>query len=86
MLPVPEQAHAASARLEDVHRRHREILLQDDQLAAQPPQAVQETNRAINLHLQAAISLVAPFALSAEAESFATEDIRHTIETFKKKA
>jgi enoyl-CoA hydratase/carnithine racemase len=57
-----------------------------ERLAAQPPQAVQETKRAINLHLQAAISLVAPFALSAEAESFATEDIRHTIETFKKNA
>jgi enoyl-CoA hydratase len=54
-------------------------------LASQPPQAIQETKRALNLHLQAAIALVAPFALSAEAESFATDDIRHTIETFKKK-
>jgi enoyl-CoA hydratase len=54
-------------------------------LAAQPHQAVQETKRALNLHFQAAISLVAPFALSAEAESFATEDIRRTIEGFKKK-
>jgi enoyl-CoA hydratase len=54
-------------------------------LAAQPPQAVQETKRALNLHLQAAINLVAPFALSAEAESFATDDIRRTIENFKKK-
>src|ERR1700731_1529068 len=34
MLPVPEQAHATAARLEHIHRRHREILLQDDQLAA----------------------------------------------------
>lgn len=51
-------------------------------LAAQPPQAVQETKRALNLHLQAAISLVAPFALSAEAESFATDDVRRTIEKF----
>ena len=54
-------------------------------LASQPPQAIQETKRALNLHLQAAIALVAPFALSAEAESFATDDIRRTIETFKKK-
>ncbi len=54
-------------------------------LAAQPRQAVQETKRALNLHLQAAISLVAPFALSAEAESFATDDIRRTIEGFKNK-
>ena len=29
-------------------------------LAAQPAQAIQETKRALNLHLQAAISLVAP--------------------------
>jgi enoyl-CoA hydratase len=54
-------------------------------LAAQPTQAVQETKRALNLHLQAAIALVAPFALSAEAESFATDDIRATIEKFTKK-
>ena len=51
-------------------------------LAAQPPQAIQETKRALNLHLQAAISLVAPFALSAEGESFATDDVRATIEKF----
>jgi enoyl-CoA hydratase len=54
------------------------------ELAAQPPQALQETKRALNLHLQAAISMVAPFALSAEAESFATEEVRETVERFKK--
>jgi enoyl-CoA hydratase/carnithine racemase len=54
-------------------------------LAAQPRQAVQETKRAINLHLQQAISLVAPYALAAESESFGTDDIRRTIETFKKR-
>jgi enoyl-CoA hydratase/carnithine racemase len=53
-------------------------------LAAQPRQAVQETKRAINLHLQQAISLVAPYALAAESESFGTDDIRKTIDTFKK--
>jgi enoyl-CoA hydratase len=52
-------------------------------LAAQPAQAIQETKRALNLHMQAAISLVATFALSAEGESFATDDIRKTIEKFK---
>jgi enoyl-CoA hydratase len=55
-------------------------------LAAQPAQAVQETKRALNLHLQAAISLVAPFALSAEAESFAGDDVRASIERFTNKA
>lgn len=52
-------------------------------LATQPPQALQETKRALNLHLQAAISLVAPFALSAETESFSTEELRQTIEKFR---
>jgi enoyl-CoA hydratase len=54
-------------------------------LAAQPVQALQETKRALNLHLQAAISLVAPFALSAEAESFASDDVRKSIDRFTKK-
>jgi enoyl-CoA hydratase/carnithine racemase len=61
-----------------------EALLLARRLAEQPHQAIQETKRALNLHLQSAISLVAPFALSAEAESFATDDLRHTIEGFKK--
>jgi len=55
-------------------------------LATQPRQAVQETKRALNLHVQNLINLVAPFALSAEAESFATDDIKNTIDTFKEKA
>jgi len=62
-----------------------EAIALAQRLAKQPHQAIQETKRAINLHIQAAIQLVAPFALSAEAESFATEDIRKTIEGFKKK-
>ena len=63
----------------------KEAVALAQRLAAQPAQAVQETKRALNLHVQAAIALVAPFALSAEAESFATDDIRRTIESFKKK-
>jgi enoyl-CoA hydratase/carnithine racemase len=51
-------------------------------IAAKPPQAVQETKRALNLHLQAAISLVAPFALAAESESFTTEELRQAVESF----
>jgi enoyl-CoA hydratase len=61
-----------------------EALALAHRLAKQPHQAMQETKRALNLHMQAAIALVAPFALSAESESFATEDIRRTIESFKK--
>jgi enoyl-CoA hydratase/carnithine racemase len=52
-------------------------------LSQQPQQALQETKRALNLHLQAAIQNVAPFALSAEAESFSTEDVKHTVDHFK---
>ncbi len=54
-------------------------------LAAQPRQAIQETKRALNLHLQQMILLVAPFALTAESESFATDDIKTTIDNFKSK-
>jgi enoyl-CoA hydratase len=60
-----------------------EALKLAHRLAALPRQAVQETKRALNIHLQHAITMVAPFALSAEAESFATDDIRRTIEGFK---
>lgn len=56
-----------------------------DKLAAQPRQAIQETKRALNLHLQDYILRAAPFALSAESESFATDDIKTTIDGFKKK-
>jgi enoyl-CoA hydratase len=62
-----------------------EALKMAHRLAAMPRQAIQETKRAVNMHLQHAINLVAPFALSAEGESFATDDIRKTIEGFKKK-
>ena len=63
-------------------------LLQEAQvlaqkLAAQPAQAIQETKRALNLHLQAAIAQVAPFALSAESESFATEAVKNTVDGFR---
>lgn len=56
-----------------------------ERLAKQPQQALQETKRALSIHLQQAINLVAPFALSAESESFGTDDIKRTIDTFKKK-
>ena len=55
-----------------------------ERLAKQPKQAIEDTKRALNLHMQNAIRLVAPFALSAESESFGTDDVRKTIEKFKK--
>ena len=56
-----------------------------ERLAAMPRQAIQETKRALNLHLQDYILRAAPFALSAESESFATDDIKTTIDNFTKK-
>jgi enoyl-CoA hydratase len=56
-----------------------------NRLASLPHQALQETKRALNLHLQDYILRAAPFALSAEAESFATDDIKRTIDGFKNK-
>lgn len=53
-----------------------------NRLAEQPRQAIQETKRALNLHLQDMIVRVAPFALSAEAESFSTDDLKATIDRF----
>jgi enoyl-CoA hydratase/carnithine racemase len=52
-------------------------------IAEQPPQALQETKRAVNLHLQRAASAILPFALSAESESFATAELRASIERFR---
>lgn len=56
-----------------------------NRLAAQPQQALQETKVAVNLHLQRAITAVAPSALAAEFASFGTDDIKKTIEGFKEK-
>lgn len=56
-----------------------------ERLAAMPHQAIQETKRTLNLHLQDYILRAAPFALMAESESFTTDDIRKTIDNFKKK-
>ena len=53
-------------------------------LAELPPQSLQETKRALNVHLQQAVASVLPFALSAEAESFATPEIKATIDRFSK--
>jgi enoyl-CoA hydratase/carnithine racemase len=54
-------------------------------LAAQPPQALQETKRALNLHLQHAALRVLPYALSAESESFSTPEVHAAAEKFSKR-
>ena len=53
------------------------------ELAALPWQSVQETKRAINLHLQLAVLQVMPMATTAESESFNTDAIRRYTEKFE---
>jgi enoyl-CoA hydratase len=57
----------------------RELALR---LAAQPVQAVRDTKRALNKHIQAAADLVLDFALGGEGESFATDDVRRIAQQF----
>jgi enoyl-CoA hydratase len=52
-----------------------EALTLAGRLAEQPPQALQETKRSLNLHLQHAALNVLPFALSAETESFSSPEV-----------
>ncbi len=51
-------------------------------LAALPPQAVQSTKRALNLHLARAAAGVLEYALAAEYQSFDTEEHRRIVERF----
>jgi len=51
-------------------------------LAAQPPLALQETKRAVNLHLERAVTGILDFALSAESESFGTAEHRDRVAAF----
>jgi enoyl-CoA hydratase len=55
-------------------------------LAEKPQQAIEETKRAINLHIQQATLMVSPFACAAEQESYSTEDIKRAIESFSARA
>lgn len=59
-----------------------EAIALAEKLAAQPPQALQETKRSINLHLQHAALNVLPYALSAETESFSSAEIAETARRF----
>ena len=66
------------------HALMSEAVALADKLAELPPQSLQETKRALNVHLQQAVASVLPFVLSAEAESFATPEIKATIDRFSK--
>jgi enoyl-CoA hydratase len=51
-------------------------------LAAKPVQALRDTKRALNIHLQMAADAVLPFAMAAEEMTFALDDIREVAEAF----
>jgi enoyl-CoA hydratase len=60
-----------------------EAMLLAEKLAAQPAQALQETKRALNLHMQAALLRALPFALSVESESFGSPEVAEAASRFR---
>jgi enoyl-CoA hydratase len=57
-----------------------------ERLAAQPSRALRDTKRALNLHLQDSANRVLDFALAAEGESFASDDVLNAIKRFRQSA
>lgn len=53
-----------------------------EKLAAQPPQAVQSTKRALNMHMKRAIAGVLEYALQEEFASFDTPEHQEIVERF----
>lgn len=51
-------------------------------IASLPQQAVEATKRVLNLHAERAVLATIDFAMSAETESFDTDDLRASIERF----
>jgi enoyl-CoA hydratase len=60
----------------------KEALVLAHRLAKLSPIAVQDTKRALNLHLERAISGILDFAISAESETFTTPEHRAAIEPY----
>jgi enoyl-CoA hydratase len=59
-----------------------EALALAHRLAALPPAAVQDTKRALNLHVQRALTGILEFGLSAESETFTSSEHRAAIDAF----
>ncbi len=59
-----------------------EALALAHRLAALPPAAIQDTKRALNLHVQRAMTGILEFGLSAESETFTTPEHRASIDAF----
>ena len=56
-----------------------------ERLAAQPQQALQDTKRALNIHMSRAVLSVIDFAMAAEAETFALPEFRAILEAYTQK-
>jgi enoyl-CoA hydratase len=59
-----------------------EAIALAQRIAALPPQAVQDTKRALNLHAQQAARTVLPFAFAAQEESFVTGAVQEAVKRF----
>ncbi len=80
-IPAEEAVRVGLAnRIVPAADLHAEALALAHRLAELPWQAVQETKRAINLHLQEAALRVMPMATTAESESFNTDAIKQFME------
>jgi enoyl-CoA hydratase/carnithine racemase len=55
-------------------------------IAALPRQAVEATKRVLNLHLERAVLATIDFAMSAETESFETDDLQANVARFLKRS
>jgi enoyl-CoA hydratase len=60
-----------------------EAMAVAERLAQLPPQAVQDTKRAINLHIQQAATAILPFAFAAESESIISDEVAATVQRFR---
>ena len=63
-----------------------EALLLAHKLAGLPTKALRDTKRALNLHLQQAVTNVLDFALAAESECFVLPEHRERVEAFLAKS
>ena len=59
-----------------------EALAVAERLAAQPPQAVQSTKRALNMHVKRAVAGVLEYALGEEFASFDTPEHQQIVQSF----
>ena len=62
-----------------IEARNKEIA---EKLAAAPPQAVQSTKRALNMHMKRAIAGVLEYALASEYQSFDTPEHQAIVNGF----